>query len=106
MPRADAKVSCCQHHVRGRLAEVIHHRLALPLSAGLLGRQRDQWVRVRYVRPPRMPLWADLRTGSVMDELAVARAQGGTAHRVTPEQWERFLIETSAFQALLLAWTT
>ena len=48
---------------------------------------------MRYVRPPRMPLWVDLGTGSVVDELAVARAQGGTAHHVTPEQWERLLAE-------------
>jgi Protein NO VEIN, C-terminal/EVE domain len=55
--------------------------------------ERTERVRVRYLRPPRTPLWADLGTGSVVDELAVARAQGGTAHRVTAEQWDRLLAE-------------
>jgi hypothetical protein len=52
------------------------------------------WARIRYVRPPRMPLWAGLGGGSVVDELAVRRAQGGTVHRVTAEQWDRLLEES------------
>jgi uncharacterized protein DUF3883/EVE domain-containing protein len=54
---------------------------------------RAEWSWVRYVRAPRMPLWADLGSGSVVDELAVARAQGGTVHQVTSEQWERLVEE-------------
>lgn len=50
-------------------------------------------VRVRYVRAARLPLWADQNAGSVVDELPVARAQGGTAHHVTVEQWDRLLEE-------------
>src|SRR5690348_10500622 len=40
--RADAKVRRGQHHVRGRLAEVIHQPVALPLIVGFLGHQRDR----------------------------------------------------------------
>lgn len=56
-------------------------------SYGRTLRTHAQWSWVRYVRAPRLPLWADLGSGSVVDELAVARAQGGTVHQVTPEQW-------------------
>ena len=45
---------------------------------------RAEWSWVRYVRAPRMPLWADLGSGSVVDELAVARAQGGTCIKSLP----------------------
>jgi uncharacterized protein DUF3883 len=54
---------------------------------------RAEWSWVRYVRAPRMPLWADFDSGSVVDQLAVARAQGGTVHQVTPGQWERLMQE-------------
>jgi hypothetical protein len=50
-------------------------------------------VRVRYARAPRLPLWAEDGRRSVAAELAVARAQGGTAHHVTVEQWRRLLEE-------------
>jgi Domain of unknown function (DUF3883)/EVE domain len=55
--------------------------------------ERAEWAWVRHVRAPRLPLWADLGSGSVVDELAVARAQGGTVHQVTGEQWERLVEE-------------
>jgi hypothetical protein len=60
---------------------------------------RAEWSWVRYVRAPRLPLWADLGSGSVVDELAVARAQGETVHQVTSEQWERLMDEAD-----LAAW--
>jgi hypothetical protein len=60
---------------------------------------RAEWSWVRYVRAPGLPLWADLGSGSVVDELPVARAQGGTVHQVTGGQWERLLEEAD-----LTAW--
>jgi len=56
-------------------------------------REHGEWTWVRYVRAPHLPLWADLGSGSVVDELPVARAQGGTVHQVSDEQWERLLEE-------------
>jgi Domain of unknown function (DUF3883) len=50
-------------------------------------------VRVRYITGPGLPLWADQGSGSVVDELPVTRAQGGTAHHVTLQQWDRLLRE-------------
>jgi hypothetical protein len=46
-------------------------------SYGRTLRTHAQWSWVRYVRAPRLPLWADLGSGSVVDELAVAWAQEG-----------------------------
>ena len=45
-------------------------------------------VRVRYVIKPSEPLWLELAPAdSVIRQLPVSRAQGGTAHQVTPDQW-------------------
>jgi len=58
-------------------------------------------VRVRYANAPRLPLWADQRDGSVVNELAVTRVQGGTAHRITAAQWKRLLQEAG-----VVVWST
>ncbi len=55
-------------------------------------------VRVHYARAPRLPLWVEDGTPSVVAELAVARAQGGTAHHVTAEQWRRLLEEAGGVE--------
>lgn len=49
-------------------------------------------VRVRYVIKPAEPLWLELApAGSVIRQLPVSRAQGGTAHHVTPDQWTQLM---------------
>lgn len=73
--------------------EVISNSYGRPIPV------RSEWSWVRYVRAPGLPLWADLGSGSVVDELAVARAQGGTVHQVTSAQWERLMEEAG-----LAAW--
>jgi type I restriction enzyme M protein len=50
-------------------------------------------VRVRYVIRPSEPLWLEgAPAGSVIRQLPVSRAQGGTAHHVTPDQWEQLMM--------------
>ena len=46
-------------------------------------------VDVRYVRLPDGPLW--LEDEPWLEELSVARAQGGTVFSITPEQWTRLM---------------
>jgi hypothetical protein len=49
-------------------------------------------VRVRYVIKPAEPLWLELAPAdSVIRQLPVSRAQGGTAHHVTSEQWAQLM---------------
>lgn len=49
-------------------------------------------VRVRYVIKPPEPLWLELApTDSVIHQLPVSRAQGGTAHHVTADQWAQLM---------------
>ena len=49
-------------------------------------------VRVRYVVKLAAPLWLeDAPDGSVIRRLAVSRAQGGTAHQVTADQWTQLM---------------
>ncbi len=73
--------------------EVIRNSYGRPIPV------HAEWSWVRYVRAPGLPLWAGLDSGSVVDELAVARAQGGTVHQVTSGQWERLMEEAG-----LAAW--
>jgi len=73
--------------------EVIRNSYGRPIPV------RAEWSWVRYVRAPGLPLWAGLGSGSVVDELAVARAQGGTVHQVTSGQWDRLMAEAG-----LAAW--
>ncbi|WP_437313103.1 EVE domain-containing protein [Sorangium sp. So ce385] len=47
----------------------------------------EERVRIRYVIPPRLPLWLDEHE-NLLSDLSVARARGGTVFNVTPEQWE------------------
>lgn len=49
----------------------------------------DERVRIRYVRPSRLPIWLDEDTSGIIGSLSVARSRGGTVFKVTPEQWER-----------------
>jgi hypothetical protein len=49
-------------------------------------------VRVRYVIKPSEPLWLELApTDSIIRQLPVSRAQGGTAHHVTADQWAQLM---------------
>jgi hypothetical protein len=49
-------------------------------------------VRVRYVIKPSEPLWLELAPAdSVIRQLPVSRARGGTAHHVTPDQWAQLM---------------
>ena len=49
-------------------------------------------VRVRYVIKPSEPLWLESAPpGSVVLQLPVSRAQGGTAHHVTADQWKELM---------------
>jgi hypothetical protein len=49
-------------------------------------------VRVRYVIKPSQPLWLERApTDSVIRQLNVSRAQGGTAHHVTSDQWAQLM---------------
>jgi hypothetical protein len=49
-------------------------------------------VRVRYVIRPSEPLWLELAPAdSVIHQLPVSRAQGGTAHHVTSDQWAQLM---------------
>ena len=49
-------------------------------------------VRVRYLIKPSEPLWLERApAGSVIRQLPVSRAQGGTAHHVTADQWAQLM---------------
>jgi hypothetical protein len=49
-------------------------------------------VRVRYVIKLSQPLWLELAPAdSVIHQLPVSRAQGGTAHHVTADQWGQLM---------------
>jgi EVE domain len=49
-------------------------------------------VRVRYVIKPPEPLWLEpAPADSVIRQLPVSRAQGGTAHHVTSDQWAQLM---------------
>ena len=56
-------------------------------------------VRVRYVRPPRLPLWYGEHPTSIVNDLSVSRSHGGTAFRVSEDQWERLLGELGGWPA-------
>ena len=48
----------------------------------------ERRVTVRYVLPPRVPLWISGNDSSkLLEGLSVARASGGTVFKVPPEQW-------------------
>lgn len=47
---------------------------------------------MRYVMKPSEPLWFELApSDSVIRQLPVSRAQGGTAHHVTADQWAQLM---------------
>ena len=49
-------------------------------------------VRVRYVIKLSVPLWLEFAPAdSVIRQLPVSRAQGGTAHHVTSDQWAQLM---------------
>ena len=56
-------------------------------------------VRVLYVRPAHLPIWYGEDPSSVVNELSVSRAQGGTAFHITDEQWNRLLTEVGGWPA-------
>ena len=54
------------------------------------GLERSSRVPVSYAVPEGLPLWVDdTDTGAFLKSLSVARSQGGTVFKVTPEQWRR-----------------
>jgi predicted RNA-binding protein with PUA-like domain len=57
-------------------------------------------VRVRYVDLPKMTLLVDKSSPSVVNQLTVTRAQGGTAFTVTSEQWSRLVQEAGGWPRL------
>jgi Domain of unknown function (DUF3883)/EVE domain len=48
-------------------------------------------VKVRYFVPPTLPLWEDTTDLSVLSQLNVARATGGSIFYVTPDQWDAIM---------------
>ncbi|HET8845416.1 MAG TPA: EVE domain-containing protein, partial [Ktedonobacteraceae bacterium] len=49
-------------------------------------------VQVRYYLVPSiLPLWGDRADASILKELSVARATGGTIFHVTPDQWNAIM---------------
>jgi hypothetical protein len=49
-------------------------------------------VRVRYAIKPAEPLWLELASAdSIIRQLRVSRARGGTAHHVTSDQWAQLM---------------
>lgn len=50
-------------------------------------------VLVHYVRPPGLPLWLEQDGDSVVNELSVSRAQGGTCFVVSASDWDRLVEE-------------
>jgi predicted RNA-binding protein with PUA-like domain len=55
------------------------------------GQKPGPLAKVRYLHAPNLPLWIDRNNPGFLDGLSVAKAQGGTVFKVTPEQWERVL---------------
>lgn len=55
-------------------------------------------VRIRYVRPPGVPVWLEDGAPAELDVLTVSRGQGSGPYIVQAEQW-------AALLALLGAWT-
>jgi 5-methylcytosine-specific restriction protein A len=53
--------------------------------------QPELRVNVRYYRPSKAPMWLQGSHASVLDELTVSRAHGGTVFRVTEDQWGRLV---------------
>jgi len=46
-------------------------------------------IRLRYVVPPRAPLWQEYDFNGVLEGLTVAKAQGSKLYKVTTEQWDQ-----------------
>jgi hypothetical protein len=59
--------------------------------------QIEDRVRLRYVRPPCLPLWVGGPADAVLRDLTVSRAQGGTVFYVTPEQWHALVRATGGW---------
>jgi hypothetical protein len=51
------------------------------------GHTSEPRVRIRYICPPRLPLWVGDAMEPVLERLSVSRARG-TVFRVTEEQWD------------------
>lgn len=48
-------------------------------------------IRLRYIVPPKAPLWLEDDTDGVLGGLSVANAQGNKLYKVTEEQWVRLV---------------
>jgi hypothetical protein len=48
-------------------------------------------ILLRYVVPPRLPLWLAPETEAVLSRLSVSRGQGSKAYRIDPEDWWRLI---------------
>ena len=56
-----------------------------------MANKSDSRVVVRYIASPNLPLWIGDDRGDFLQELSVAKAQGGTVFKVTPEQWDEIM---------------
>jgi EVE domain len=65
----------------------------------LLSTTVDRRVIVRYVVPPKAPLWLEEDKTGLLAKLSVARATGGTVFKIAPEHWQKLV-------ALLGGWRT
>lgn len=74
-------------------AELDEEPASLPYWIDGANTPRQRRVRIRYVRPPRAPLWLEENPSGVLGDLSVARATGGGVYRIEPEQWKR-LVDT------------
>lgn len=48
-------------------------------------------ILLRYVVPPRLPLWLSPETAPILSPLSVSRGQGTKAYRIAPEDWWRLV---------------
>jgi hypothetical protein len=51
--------------------------------------RQEERVPIRYFATPHLPAWLDGPHSNVLQELAVARARGGTVFRISPDQWSK-----------------
>lgn len=67
--------------------------------------QVEPRVAVRYVVPPRLPLWFDDHP-QLLESLSVARARGGTVFKLTREQWDEVFALAGGAAESFAAWGT
>jgi hypothetical protein len=64
-----------------------------------LGETVEERVKLRYIVPPRLPLWVGEAGNEFLDDLNVARARGGTVFHVTSEQWAQVMAAAGGWDA-------